>query len=114
LWWSIDEPVALEYSVGLQMFNSRTGELIAQSDKAPIAIHLNSANTAPLPNSMLEWQPTIVHIEERTLEIPFGLRREDLSVYLTVYDWRDGTRFSAEGVTEDKLLPLFEFDVMAW
>jgi hypothetical protein len=114
LWWSVDEPLTQEYSVGVQVINNRTGTLLTQSDSAPRAIHLNPFNTAPLPDNMLAWQPDTIYLEERTLEIPYGLRRENFTVYLTVYDWRDGSRFSAEGVNANNLLPLFEFDVIAW
>lgn len=114
LWWSIDAVLAQEYSVGIQVINKRTGELVTQADGAPQAIHLNPTNIGELPTSMMAWQPNIFYIEERTLEIPFGLRREAFTVYLTVYDWRDGSRFTAEGVNADNLLPLFDFDVMAW
>lgn len=114
LWWSVDEPLTQEYSVGVQVINNRTRELLTQADSAPLAIHLNPFNTEPLPPNMLAWQPHVAYLEERTLEIPYGLRRENFTVYLTVYDWRDGKRFSAEGVNADNLLPLFEFDVMAW
>ena len=98
----------------MQVINNRTGMLLTQSDNAPRTIHLNPFNTAPLPDDMMSWQPNTLYIEERTLEIPYGLRREDFTVYLAVYDWLDGSRFSAEGVNDHNLLPLFEFDVMAW
>jgi hypothetical protein len=114
LWWSIAEPLTQEYIVGIQVINTRTGELLRQNDGAPQAIHLNPFNTAELPTSMTAWQPDIFYLEERTLEIPYGLRRESFTVYLTVYDWQSGSRFFAEGVNAEKLLPLFNFDVMAW
>ena len=114
LWWSIDAPLLQEYSVGIQIINYRTGELLTQADGAPQAIHLNPFNTAELPTSITAWQPDIFYLEERTLAIPYGLRHESFTVYLTVYDWQDGSRFAAEGVNVDNLLPLFDFDVMAW
>ncbi|MEM9952576.1 MAG: glycosyltransferase family 39 protein [Chloroflexota bacterium] len=117
LWWSIDEPLTQDYSVGVQIFNDRWG-LYAQDDQSPHPIYLQPNiydYDAPL-GTMSTWVPNTYYVEERVIFLPYEtrLRRTQFTVYMTVYQWWDGVRLSAETTNDDNLLPLFDFTIMAW
>jgi hypothetical protein len=112
LWWSVDSPLAQDYSVSVQLI-SRDGLLIGQSDGAPQALHLQPGHPGELPQSLTAWQPDTLYVEERWLDIPDLDNFYVSQLYVTVYDWRDNTRFAAEGVDENGLLPI-PAEVFVW
>lgn len=120
LWWSVDEPLTQEYSIGIQVFDpSGSWEgLYAQNDAAPQAIYLqpNLYDFSSPPNSMILWEQGQLYIEERIIELPYAarLQRTQFTVFLTVYQWWDGLRIPALETNGDDLLPLFDFTLMAW
>lgn len=93
LWWTADRPIDLDYSTSIQIFRD-DGALVTQLDGAP--------NVGVPPS---QWQPGEYYLDERTF-ITATRSPSSYGIYLTVYDWRDGTRIAAPGVDENRLLPL--------
>ena len=105
LWWSIDEPLPQDYSVSVQLY-TEAGQRLAQQDGAPLPIHLQPLQSAALPQSITAWEPQQLYVEDRWLELPDLDTFHYGQVFIVVYDWRDNTRFYAEGVNDDGLLPI--------
>jgi hypothetical protein len=101
LWWSADEPVDFDYSTSIQIFRD-DGALAHQLDGAP--------NLSNGPTETSRWEPGQFYLDERTFETARKTSTDGAAVaygiYLTVYDWTDGRRIAAPGVTDDQLLPL--------
>lgn len=108
LWWSVDQPVALDYSVGVYILE-RDGRLIASADSAPAPIYPPDA-----PPETSRWTTGTFYIEERDLILPFPTRRATYEIALAVYFWQDGTRLDAPGLDENGLLPLGRLVVMSY
>ncbi|HVO43723.1 MAG TPA: glycosyltransferase family 39 protein [Aggregatilineales bacterium] len=98
LWWSVDHPVDLDYSVSLQVIAD--GRVAIQSDSAPQVI------TPEVPHETSRWQPGQYYIEEREVDVPRSMRDGTYPLYLVVYFWQNGARVSAPGVNSDNLLPI--------
>ena len=96
LWWSIDRPQALDYSVGTYVIDS--SGLFAQSDSAP------QVKDGPAETS--RWVVGQYYIEDRTIAMPYPLKQNSLTIYLSVYFWQDQKRLTAPGVNKDNLLPV--------
>ena len=105
LWWSVDTPPPLDYSVGLYVVNAE-GEVIAQNDSAP--------NVADAPTATSQWQPGQFYIDERTLQLPYPLFHGQYRLMVVVYWYGDVQPISAPGVDTNGLLPLSEFTVVSW
>jgi hypothetical protein len=108
LWWSADAVPELDYSVGLYMLDGQ-GQMIAQSDSAPLLTHPEGA-----PQETSRWQPDTWYIEARTLTLPNPTARGTYRLALAVYGWWDGVRLSAPGVNTDGLLLLRDVIVTSW
>lgn len=109
LWWSTDQVLEADYSIGLHLRNEDGA--IAQSDGGPQLVFPDNA-----PDGTSQWSPDNLYISEHTLTIPAeGLRwTSNFTVYLTVYQWWDGMQIDAPNRNEDGLLPLFPIHVMVW
>ncbi len=105
LWWSVDEPVAADYSVGVHL-RAPDGALLAQSDSAP--------QVADGPGATSQWQPGRFYVEERTITLPESMKTARYTLSLVVYEWPDLTPIGVPGADEDGLLPLAEIPVKAW
>lgn len=109
LWWSADEPIDFDYSTSIQIFRDEDGRLVTQLDGPPQVIDA--------PDETSQWQPGRYYRDERTFvtdrKTSDNGRALSYSIYLTVYDWTDGTRISAPGVNGDHLLPLRNLYVKA-
>jgi len=105
LWWSVDEPPPLDYSVGTHVLD-RHGNLIAQFDGPP--------QVGDNPKETSRWQPGQYYVEERTVRLPYGLVTGTYRLALTVYRWWDQARVSGEGTDEEGLLSLDKVYVKAW
>lgn len=117
LWWSIDETIEQDYSVGIQVWSERWG-VFAQDDQSPHPIFLqpNLYDYGKPPGTMSTWETDSYYVEERAIFLPYEtrLRRTQFTVFMTVYQWWDGTRVAADETNEDDLLPLFDFTIVAW
>jgi hypothetical protein len=107
LWWTVDEPLTADYSVGVFILD-RGGNLIAQSDSPPQAIEA--------PSETSQWDDRVLYVEERTLTLPPAPldSGDDYRIALAVYQWWDGVRIPAEGVDEALLLDLMPLSVKSW
>ena len=108
LWWSVDEPPALDYSVGVYLLDA-DGRVHAQEDSAPALIY---PDDAPLETS--RWQPGQIFIEERQITLPPSVGRGDYALKMALYWFGDEIRLTAPGVDADGLLPLAALHVAAW
>jgi hypothetical protein len=114
LWWSVDEPVSVDYSVATYITGAE-GEIRAQFDGPPQVIDPIYPYTSPPPQETSQWLSHQFYIEERTLTLPFPLDIERLQIQLAVYDWRmPNTRFAAPGVNDQNVLPLKSLLVDSW
>lgn len=117
LWWSIDEPIERDYSVGLKVWNARWNNIVEDDQSPqPIFLQANLYDYGEPPRTMSTWETNVFYVEERVLFLPYEarLRRTNFTVFMTVYQWWDGVRIMAEEVNEDALLPLFDFTIVAW
>lgn len=105
LWWSVDAPIELDYSVGLYLLDAQN-RLYAEDNRAP--------NVADAPAETSRWQPGRHYIDERELVLPSQVVTQVFSLYLSVYQWWDGQRMTADGMTEARLLPLANVQVKTW
>jgi hypothetical protein len=113
LWWSVDEPLMQDYSASAQLLTD-DGQLIEQSDGAPQPIHLQPVNQPPLPQTLTGWQPNTIYVEERSIDIPDLDDFYRSQLVIIVYDWRDNTRFLADGVDENGVLPIRDREIFVW
>lgn len=112
LWWSVDHPPQIDYSIGVYLLGD-DGRLLAQSDGAPQLVTMAyPPDTAP--NETSQWQPGRYYVEERTLTVPTNMTFETLTAALAVYDWGSGERVNAPGMRDDLLLELFPISVESW
>jgi hypothetical protein len=108
LWWSVDAPVALDYSVGLQVTDG--GDVIAHDDGAPNVIYPDQA-----PHETSRWLPGQYYVEERTLQLPYPMHEGTLSINMAVYWFQQADkRFAAPGVDGQNRLPLREIFLKSW
>jgi hypothetical protein len=105
LFWSVDQPVQFDYSEGSYLWDRQKG-VIAQRDDPPLV--LNG------PTATSQWLPGQLYIEERTLKLAYPLTTGDYDIMLSLYQWWDGVRIPAPGVTADTLLKLGAIYVKAW
>lgn len=98
IWWSADEPLERDYSVGVFMFHD---------ERVVDEVH---AGTTP-PTS--QWEPGQYYVEERTLTIPNHghMTTRYMDVKLTVYQWWDNQRIDAETADENHLVTLAQITV---
>ncbi len=107
LWWSVDAPIALNYSVGLQI--QRSGAVLTQSDSAPQLTYPPGAT-----GETSTWTPGQYYIEERTVQLPYPINVGYYPLYLVVYEWQSQQRFTAPGANDSNLLLLAQLYVRAW
>ncbi len=114
LWWSTDEPLEADYSVGTYLHNDFSGDLIVQTDSGPQLTHLAGYLQSELPAGTSGWEPDRLYVEERQMTLPPLINRSESQLYLSVYQWWDSVRFEAPGVTDELLLPIRQLNVLGW
>ncbi|GAB4574211.1 MAG: hypothetical protein Kow0077_19620 [Anaerolineae bacterium] len=110
LWWSSDNALSADYSIGLHLYDTEN-VLLVQSDSGPQVVD------GPAETS--QWESGRIYFEERLLKLPDSIETnhigvKDLTLYLLVYQWWDNQRFEAPGTDELMRLPLFTLQVKAW
>jgi uncharacterized protein YfiM (DUF2279 family) len=105
LWWTVDTPVALDYSVSLQVVD-QNGVMVAQVDSAP--------QVKDAPSETSRWTPGILYTEKRTLTLPYPTQHGTYRIALAVYHFSDGVRLDAPSIGTDGLLTLDTLYVKAW
>jgi hypothetical protein len=103
MWWSVDQPVPVDLSVGTYVFDS--AGVIAQFDGPPQVING--------PRETSRWQPGQYYVEDREIQLVNPMKGS-YDLFLAVYQWWDNYRLRASGVNQDKLLPIMTFSVMSW
>jgi len=86
LWWRVDDPPLLDYSIGLQLVDA-AGTLIAQADGA-----INHYGRETVQTSHM--QPGQIYIDHRTLTLPENASAGTYSLVLVVYQSWDGARLT--------------------
>ena len=108
LWWSVDEPPTLDYSIGVFLIGA-DGIVHIQDDSAPVLIY---PDDAPVETS--RWEAGQLYVEERALTLPSSVGRGDYGLSMALYWFGDSLRLTAPGVDADGLLPLGSLHVAAW
>lgn len=93
LWWSADEVLPLDYSVGTYLAKGTT--ILDQVDGPPAAYY-----PADAPPETSRWLPGQLYVEERALNLPFPAYG-NYTLNLVVYFWADGVPVAAPGVNEN-------------
>jgi len=91
LWWSVDRPVTLDYSVGLYMMDS-SGQ-VAQSDGPPQPVGG--------PQETSRWLAGRYYLDEREITLPYPAQVGSYAINLALYQWWDGKRIAAPGMNSD-------------
>jgi hypothetical protein len=104
LWWSADEAVTLDYSVGLYVLGPE--RLLGQTDGAPQLLDG--------PQETSRWASGRYYVDERQITLVNPMPRGDYLLHLAVYQSWDAVRIDAPGLTADKLLPTLHFRIMSW
>jgi hypothetical protein len=107
LWWSVDAPLELDYSVGVFVLDD--GTTAFSSDSAPQVVNLEPGGNE-LPEATSQWETGRYYVEEREIVIPDGAN----SLVLTVYQWWDGVRVPAPETDANDLLEITPLYVKAW
>ncbi len=103
VWWTADQALPLDYSVGIFLLDS-TGNVVLQSDSAP--------QTTPPETS--QWQPETIYVEDRTFTLPFPMPRGTYRVMLALYWYGDPVRFTTPNTDANGLRPLTEIHIASW
>jgi hypothetical protein len=106
LWWSADQPIELDYSVGLHLVRGRDGWLADQMDGPP--------QVTDGPRATSQWATGRYYIEERELRLPYPTGNGTFNIYLAVYQWWDNVRITAPGLTDERLMLLRSMPITAW
>ncbi|MBN1284216.1 MAG: glycosyltransferase family 39 protein [Anaerolineae bacterium] len=108
LWWSVDAPPELDYSMSLRIVDKSTGEIIAQSDGPPAG--------ALTPHATSAWEPGRIYRDDRSMKFPFDMHMGNYDLQLVVYWWGDGAplRFTLEDGTTTDVLSLTPISVLSF
>ncbi len=103
LWWSVDQPLGLDYSVNLRTVT-------------PAGIAENNGPPRPLdgPPETSRWEAGRYYIEERELQLPPALQGGRYSLQLVVYQWWDAVPLITSDTDENGLLTLDTYLVHSW
>jgi hypothetical protein len=108
LWWSVDKPVARDYSIGVYILGA-DGRLLTSADGAPKV-------PADVPWETSRWLPGRYYIDEREITLPSdgSIVTGAYPLYMAVYQPIDNVRVDAPGVDQNKLLVIDTVFVKAW
>lgn len=109
LWWSVDAPVPLDYSVGLYLRRAGGGTVLDDTQGAPSPVYPVDG-----PAATSQWQPGTYYVTTWQLALPQPISRGQYAVDMAVYFWEDPTPIPAPGVNDEGLLRVMTFPVMAW
>ena len=113
LWWTVDERLPQDYSVGSFFFNrlsSEGGSVLFEKHGPPLPAYPSDA-----PWETSRWQPGQLYYEDREFQIPYPLTRQMLELRLAVYYWEGpAQRFTAPGTDALGMLPVMRIHVNSW
>jgi len=106
LWWSTDEALKLNYSISMQLLDS-SGRLITQVDRPP--------QGDGTPEQISTWQPNMLYLDHRRIEIPYHLADGQYRIELIVYQYWDNVRLMPEtGASPDRTLTIDQFHLLSY
>jgi hypothetical protein len=104
LWWSVDAPIKLDYSIGLYV-TAPTGT--GQVDGAP--------QVTNAPSQMSQWVSGRYYVDVRELTLPESIGEGSYPLSLAVYEWWGNLRrIPAPGVDAKTQLTLATIYVHSW
>jgi len=109
LWWSGDQRIERDYSVGVYLLREGGTQILAQVDSAPQVIYPQSA-----PRETSQWSLENYYVEEREFILPYPLRDGYYELDLAIYYWEDQVRIAAPGVNSDGLLRLMPLKIKSY
>jgi hypothetical protein len=104
LWWSVDQPIKLDYSLGVYLLVD--GAVGAEVNGPP--------QVADEPKETSRWIPGRYYVDERALTLPARMYGHAYPLYMAVYQWWDNARIAAPGVDGNKLLTITLISIHAW
>jgi hypothetical protein len=109
LWWSVDSPVALDYTVGTYVIPAGKSPIVQQVGPQGDLIFPENA-----PWETSRWVPGQIYLEERDIQLPYPMSTSDLSVKMGVYFYADNQWVAAPNVDASNLLLLDHIYIKAW
>ncbi|HVZ33058.1 MAG TPA: hypothetical protein VG963_11565, partial [Polyangiaceae bacterium] len=110
-WWSVDHPVALDYSLSLLVYGGATSGGTTQLDGPP---HPTAYDGTPDPTATSQWKPGQLYIDEWDIPLPYPLTDGTYPIWMALYYWQDPKRLVAPGVDARGLLNVGQVLVHAW
>jgi hypothetical protein len=96
LWWRVEYPPAMNYSIGLHLLDSN-GNLVSQVDGS-----INEYGKQTVDASVM--RPGHIYIDFRTLNLPPTITPGTYQLVLIVYDWQTGKRLLLPDGSDQLLL----------
>jgi hypothetical protein len=106
-WWSVDEPLELDYSVTFFMITEEGG--VETTVDMTSLVQLSPGEDPP-DFATSRWEPGVYYTGEH--QLPTTSASEGIKV--AVYQWWDGVRIEGEQTDENGLLELLSFSIRAW
>ena len=109
MWWQVSEPLPRDYSVGVFLFD-KEGRVLLDEHGPPRPTYPYGA-----PMETSRWEPGQLYYEDRALQVPFPLLRQELELRMAVYYWEEpAQRFAAPGSDALGMVPLMTIHIDAW
>ncbi|MFZ4815492.1 MAG: hypothetical protein ACOYL5_13220 [Phototrophicaceae bacterium] len=111
LWWSVDEPIPLDYSVSVYMLEEGSSTILESSDGLEEVIYPPEAQARTST-----WQPNQLYVETRTFRLPKRVGSATYPISLGVYFWENPTLIEVVNAETDVhgLLHLLTVYSVAW
>ena len=109
MWWQVEEPLPQDYSVGTFLMDKER-RVIEEVHGPPDPSYPEEA-----PWETSRWRMGQIYYEDREMEVPYPLERQQLELKLALYHWEEpGVRFVAEGVDTFGMLPVMQIIIDSW
>jgi hypothetical protein len=113
LWWSVDEQIPLDYSIGTYVLSP--DGIVAELDGSPQVIDPIYPHTNKIPAATSQWQPNQYYVQEREILLPYPLKSGRYPIEMAVYDWQTPEeRIIAQGNDNKDLLLLKMLSIVSW
>ncbi len=104
-WWSVDAPVAADYSLGTYVLG-KGNTLLSEFNGAPPVLGG--------PTATSQWQLGQYYVAEFDLVLPDPMRTGWYPIQQAIYQWWDGQRIPIEGANDQNLLEIARFYMKSW
>jgi hypothetical protein len=113
LWWSVDELMQVDYSVGTYVLG--VDGIIAELNGPPQVVDPIYPYTNAIPSETSQWQPNQYYVEEREILLPYPLQSGRYPIEMALYYWRNPTeRITPQGKHSNDLLLLKMLTIVSW